>query len=212
MAASEVGLEPLYDFPDFGQTYESDNLFPLFANRVMNRNRRSFASYLNSLGIDSSEPNPMEILAIDGGRRMTDRFEVFPKLPRDANGGFRSRFVLHGSRHASDAAQERLTTLQPNEEMHVTLELTNRAAGRAVQLQTMDYHMIGWAPRYLVHDLVEAMTHAVSDYQAQVVKVTHDSPWQDQQVLIELSGRWPDEYMPMSGDEYQPLAEGGGRA
>ena len=77
-----------------------------------------------------------------------------------------------------------------------------------MQLQTMDYHMIGWAPRYLVHDLVEAMTHAVSDYQAQVVKVTHDSPWQDQQVLIELSGRWPDEYKPMSGDEYQPLAEG----
>lgn len=206
LAANDVGFEPLYDFPEFDRVYQSDHLFPLFANRVMNPNRKSFAGYLNRLAIDESDPDPLEILAIDGGRRMTDRFEVFPQLQRGADGRFRSRFFLHGSRHASDAAQKRLTTLQPDDELYVTLELTNPKTRLAVQLQTTDYHMIGWAPRYLVHDLVEAMTHAPSDYQARVVRVTHDSPWQDQNILIELAGRWPDEYEPMSADEYQALA------
>ena len=36
---------------------------------------------------------------------------------------------------------------------------------------TTDYHMIGWAPRYLVNDLDAAMAHAPGDCQALVVKV-----------------------------------------
>ena len=212
LAEEEVGFEPLYDFPEFDRVYQSDRLFPLFANRVMNPNRKSFADYLNRLAIDGRDPDPLEILAIDGGRRKTDRFEVFPQLQRDSDSGFRSCFFLHGSRHASDAARKRLKKLCADEKLYVTLELTNPATRLAVQLQTTDYHMVGWAPRYLVHDLVKAMTHAPGNYRARVVRVTHDSPWQDQNVLIELAGRWPDEYEPMSSDEYQALVADWDRA
>jgi hypothetical protein len=44
----------------------------------------------------------------------------------------------------------------------VTVELTNPETTTAVQIQTEDYQMLGWAPRYLVHDLVHAMARRSS--------------------------------------------------
>lgn len=204
-AEQKSGFAPLYDFPRFDDVYESNYLFPLFENRVMNRTRRTFGEYVELLAIDNPDPDPLEILAIDGGYRVTDNFEVFPKIAKSSDGGFRCRFFLHGSRHVSEAAQQRLTTLISGEPLYVTIELTNPRAQLAVQLQTTDYHMIGWAPRYLVHDLANAMAHAPSRYRAQVVRVNLESVLYKQRVLIELSGYWPEKYQPMSSKRYQPL-------
>lgn len=75
----------------------------------------------------------------------------------------------------------------------------------AVQIQTAEYHMIGWAPRYLVHDLVTAMAHAPGDYSARVVKMNPVPAPSKQRVLIELSGHWPQGYEPMEADEFKLL-------
>jgi hypothetical protein len=47
--------------------------------------------------------------------------------------------------------------------------LTNPATQLAVQIQTQDYHVIGWSPRYLVSDLVNAIAKAPGEYAAKVV-------------------------------------------
>ena len=65
--------------------------------------------------------------------------------------------------------------------------------------------MIGWAPRYLVRDLIEAMAHA-PHYRAQVVRVNPVPAPSNQHVLIELSGQWPQDYQPMSSPEFQLLS------
>jgi hypothetical protein len=83
----------------------------------------------------------------------------------------RCRFFLHGSRYACPAAIERTDRLQQGEKLYVTLELTNPVAGVAVQIQTTDYHVIGWAPRCLVNDLVQAMARAAGEYAAKVVRI-----------------------------------------
>lgn len=204
-AERESGFAPLYDFPHLNKVYESSRLFPLFENRVMSRSRRTFHDYLEMLAINSQDPDPLEILAIDGGHRMTDSFEVFPKIDKNENGGFRCRFFLHGSRYTSQAAQDRLADLQSGEKLYVAIELTNPVTQMAVQIQTLDYHMIGWAPRYLVRDLAKAMAHAPTEYSARVVRVNSDSLLYRQEILIELGGRWPDEYEPMSSESYQLL-------
>ena len=205
VAERESGFAPLYDFPSFETVYHSQRLFPLFENRVMNRSRKSFQEYLDHLAIDGSDPDPLEILAVDGGYRMTDSFEVFPKIEKRSDGGFRCRFILHGSRHTSPTARKRVDSLRAGEGLYVAIELTNPATQLAVQIQTKDYHMIGWAPRYLVGDLVEAMAHAPSEYRARVVKASAGSLLYRKSVLVELSGRWPDEYRPMSSKNYRLL-------
>ena len=92
----------------------------------------------------------------------------------------------------------------PEEELYVTVELTNPASGLAVQIQTTDYHMIGWAPRYLVGDLARAMTERPRAYAAKVVRLNPVPAPAKQRVLIEMRGKW-DGYEPMEGDDYQPV-------
>ena len=93
------------------------------------------------------------------------------------------------------------------DELRIALELNNPATVLAVQLETPDdYHMIGWAPRYLVKDLFQAICEAPDDICASVVRVNPSPAPAKQRLLIEIKGRWPVGYKPMDTPEFQPLA------
>ncbi|HXP58835.1 MAG TPA: hypothetical protein VN829_00005, partial [Dongiaceae bacterium] len=166
--------------------------------------RKDFAQYLRLLAL-TGQANPIEILSVDGGKRATDSFEVFPKIERLPDGSFLCRFFLHGWRHVCLAAQQRLELLKPGEKLYAALELTNPVTQLAIQIQTQDYHVIGWSPRYLVSDLVSAIASAPGLYQANVVQVNPVPAPATQRLLIELRGHWPD-YEPMTTKEFEPLA------
>lgn len=203
-AHEETGFEPLVDFPDFHERYEASDLFPLFQNRVLAPGRPDFREYLRMLDLPD-QANPIEILSVAGGYRATDSFEVFPKIERNDNGAFCCRFFLHGWRHVSEDDQRRMESLDSGDRLFVAIELTNPATQLAVQLQTEDYHVIGWAPRYLVHDLIGAIAKAPGEYKAQVIRVNPVPAPSKQRLLVELCGHWPD-YEPMITDDFQPLA------
>ncbi|MBW6513093.1 MAG: hypothetical protein K0A93_13445, partial [Desulfuromonadaceae bacterium] len=148
IAKNQAGLQPLDSFPDFHKVYKSSELFPLFKNRIMGEGREDFKEYIRQLGLDPDHADPLEILALTGGERQTDNLEVFPKIERHKNGGFTSRFFVHGWRHVNEPSQQRLATLSEGTQLRVAIELNNPATVLAVQLETPDdYHMIGWAPR-----------------------------------------------------------------
>lgn len=191
------------DFPNLRDDYRSSELFPLFRNRIMTRGRPDFADYLAHLDL-RAEADPIEILAADGGHRVTDTFEVFPKIDKGADGSFRCRFFLHGWRYTNQAAQDRLGGLSPYAGLHVALELTNDAAPLAVQIQTQDYHMIGWAPRYLVKDLMMAIAEGPGNCFAQVIRLNPLEAPSRQRLLIELKGNWGS-HEPMTDEDFQPL-------
>ena len=206
-AIYEVGFKPLPAFPDFTKEYCSDELFPMFQNRVMNRNRGDFAGYLNQMDL-SGDPNPLEILSVDGGQRETDHFEVFPLLLCDGGGHFSCRFFLHGWRYIAKYSQKRLASIQAGDPLLVTLELTNLKTKLGLQIQTMDYCMIGWAPCYLANDLNKAMLHEnekPEDIETKVIKVNHDAPMH-QRYLIEFKGRFK-KYRPMQSEEFKVLSK-----
>jgi hypothetical protein len=202
-AHAGAGFDAVLDFPKLNSAYESAELFPLFRNRVIRAGRRDFSDYLRMLDLPESA-EPVEILAVGGGYKATDSFEVFPKIERRADGFFSCRFFLHGWRHVNAAALGRMEALQPGEPLYVTIELTNPATGLAVQIQSEDYHMIGWAPRYLVSDLVRAIALSPGDYGARVVRINPAPAPSKQRLLVELEGRWPD-YEPMSEGDFTPL-------
>jgi hypothetical protein len=95
----------------------------------------------------------------------------------------------------------------PGEALYVAVELNNPATITALQLQTEDYHMIGWAPRYLVHDLMYAMTHAPGEMSAKVLRFNAMPAPSKQRVLIELKGHLPDSHTPMEYDEFLMLGD-----
>lgn len=194
---------PLWEFPDLTRDYRSSYLFSLFRNRLMSSARPDREDYLRELDLHQ-QADEIEILTVSGGYRVTDAYEVFPKLVKGDGGRFSCRFFLHGWRHVSPAGQHRIDSLKPGEGLQLTLELNNPATVLAVQIQTTDYHMIGWAPRYLVRDLAAAMADSPSMYEAEVVRVNPWSAPSMQRVLIEMRGSWK-RHDPMTAPEFLPL-------
>ncbi len=202
--AQEQAAWPLAaEFPDIDGDYRSADLFATFRNRVMSPRRPDFPDYVRMLALDKSA-DPVELLSVSGGRRVTDRYEVFPKLDRGPDGRFSCRFFVHGWRYAPKAARGRIDSLEAGEELQVALELNNPASGLAVQIQTVDYHMIGWAPRYLIRDLAAAMAESSGDYAARVVRINRVPDPANMRILVEMSSRW-ETHEPMTGGDFRPL-------
>lgn len=205
-ARQEAGFQPLDAFPVLQRCYRSEELFPVFRNRVPNARRKDYPVLMARLGLPEQEADPFEILAVTGGTRQTDNLEVFPRIATQPDGGFRCRFFLHGWRYVSEAAQQRLQQLREGDTLRVALELNNPATGLAIQLQAPDsYLMLGWAPRYLIQDLVKAMGAAPSELSATVGRINLPPSPHNQRVMIEFSGKLPSGLEPMSTREYQPL-------
>ncbi len=205
-AHDRAGFEPLVSFPEFERRYEANQLFPLFRNRILEPNRKDFAEYLRWLDMDPSHADPIEILGLTGGERQTDSLEVFPKVRKLDDGTVRCRFFLHGLRHVSEAARNRAERLSEGEYLQVAIEVNNPATTYAVQLQTADCHLIGWAPRYLVDDLRAALLEH-STVSAAVERINRlDAPYA-RRVLVELRGGVPATFEPMTSDEYKVLAQ-----
>ena len=209
-AQEEAYFLALPEFPELDKEYIAPQLFYLFQNRVMKPNRPDFREHIKRLGLpEDSNPDPFQILSVSGGQRATDCYEVFPKIAKNAEGGFTARFFLYGWRHANEAAQNRLARLEPGEELYVALDLNNPVAKVDVQFQTQDYHMIGWAPRYLVSDLAKAIAGSPCEYEAKVVRINPVPAPMKQRVLIELRGNLG-EHEPMIGKDFLPLVEAAG--
>jgi len=206
-AREKAGFQPLDAFPRFDQVYESAELFPLFQNRLISERREDYPEHVARLGFPPGLADPFEILAISGGKRQTDNLEVFPKIQKRRDGSFACRFFLHGWRHVNAASQDRLTKLQPGDPLQVSLELNNPATGAAIQLQTAsDYFMVGWAPRYLVDDILDAIAKAPDVLTAKVVRMNPPPAPYNQRVLGQLEGRFGEDFEPMSTEEFQTLA------
>lgn len=203
-AQKEMGFSPLDAFPKFERVYEAGELFPLFQNRIPSSKRGDYEEFVNRLGLTSRDADPFEILSVTGGERQTDNLEVFPKIIKEADGRFRCRFFVHGWRHVSISAQERLNTLHEGDILRVALEINNPATDIAIQLATADdYHMIGWAPRYLIQDMLKALATRPEKVDATIIRVNPSPAPYNQRVLVELVGHFPDDFEPMSSEEFQ---------
>jgi hypothetical protein len=205
-AKEKAGFQPLDAFPKFETLYESAELFPLFQNRLISTKREDYNEYLMRLDLSPERADPFEILAISGGGKQTDNLEVFPKIQTRRDGSFSCKFFLHGWRHVNTPSQERLSALQSGEPLQVSVELNNPATGSAVQLQTAnDYFMLGWAPRYLMRDVLQAIAGGPGNVSAHVVRINPPPAPHNQRVLVELKGRFTADYEPMSSEEFLPL-------
>lgn len=202
-AQEEAGYPLAAEFPELDGDYREVELFPTFRNRVMSPHRPDFLDYVRTLDLTKTA-DPVELLAVGGGMRVTDNYEVFPKLIKGLDGGFTCRFFIHGWRYTPKAARRRIDGLEGDEELRIALELNNPVGQLAVQIQTTDYHMIGWAPRYLIDDLAKAMAESSGDYSARIVRVNRPLDPANQRILVEMSSRW-DTHEPMSGEDFRPL-------
>lgn len=203
------GAERHDEFPglpgltDLHQIHESPALFPVFANRVMPRDRADYGSFVEQLDL-SVEADPFEVLGRSEGVRATDRIEVFPDAEPTADGQLSTLFFARGIRHL-DGASDAVDCLDVGDQLVLVPEPTNAVNPRAMLLNTRTGAGVGWAPDYLLdllHDL-EQLNGA-----APAIEVEHVNPGSvapHLRLLCRASAPWPVGFEPFTGPDFQPL-------
>jgi hypothetical protein len=182
------GFRPLLGFPDLYSTYNSANLFPLFAQRAMDPRRPDFHRYVKSLGLDG-EPGPWEQITRSEGHRQGDTIQLLPE-PTVTDGALTCLFLVHGIRHAHetpktlggqqvsvtrDQIEHALAQLKHGDELFLAAEPDNPRNPLAL-LVTAGNVPVGYLPDLLAED-VQRLIHRA----AITVTVEHvngpDAPW-----------------------------------
>lgn len=206
--SEKPGFAPFVGMADRDRVYESEQLFPLFANRLLSESRPEYEDFLQWGGFDATtRPDPISILGVTEGLRQTDAIEVFPCPHPDAEGCYLNRFFLHGLRWLPPAALERASRLLVDEHLRLFPDFQNKDDPHAVGMRTDSERMIvGYFPRYLAHDVWELFRSCDVDFlRVTVVRVNPAAPLQNR-VLCQLRACWPEGFMPCSSDDFQPLA------
>lgn len=205
--ARKPGFRPFPGMDSLEQVYESDDLFPLFANRLLSKSRPEYEAYLRWSGFDPNiPPDPIVVLGVTEGIRQTDAVEVFPCPERDANGCYFNKFFLHGIRWMPDAAVARIGALNEGEHLKLMLDLQNEHDPHAVAVRTeTDQMQIGYVPRYLANDVRQLFQECCPDFiELYVARVNRDAPLQNR-VLCQMHACWPDGFQPCSGEDFEPI-------
>jgi hypothetical protein len=209
-ARTLAGFQPFAEMPRLDDIYESDELFPLFSNRLLAPSRPEYHAYLTWSGFDAKHPpDPIAILAVTEGLRATDYLELFPCPSPDVSGCYLNKFFVHGIRHMPSAAQARVATLKPGDSLLPMFDDFNPHDPNAVAVRTVaDCMMIGYVPRYLARE-VRDMCNACgpSSVELQVERVNPNAPLQ-QKLLCRMRSCWPDDFSPCRGEEFQPIVAG----
>lgn len=203
-AERHVGFPGLPGLPDLHRVHESTALFPVFANRVMPRDRSDYGRFVEQLDL-SVEADPFEVLGRSEGVRATDRIEVFPGAEATVDGQLSTLFFARGIRHL-DGASRAVGQLRVGDALVLVREPTNEVNPRAMLLNTETGEPVGWAPDYLL-DLLDELGQLNAAMPA--VAVEHVNPptvAPHLRLLCRVSAPWPLRYEPFTGPDFQPLA------
>lgn len=205
-AESLERFRPFAGFPELHRTYESDRLFSLFSNRVMPRDRPDFGRYVERLDLHA-EPEPFEILARSGGRKATDRVEVFPAPePDPVTGRLHCMFFARGIRHI-EGASENVIRLQPGDDLQLIPDRENPVNPQALLLRSNWGGTLGYVPDYLVNFLNDMVGLCHGDLGIAVEHVNPPDTPGHLRLLCRVETCVLERYEPFSEPSFRPLVD-----
>lgn len=202
-AAQFDGFDGLPGLGDLHRVYESEQLFPVFRNRLMPRRRADYEDFVQRLNLDI-ETDPFEVLIRSEGRKETDRVEVFAHPERTADGQLTTLFFLRGVRHLPGAL-EAVREVQPGDVLQLVDDPTNDVNAQAVLISSRTGRQIGWVPDCLV-STVHELRQLGARLELTAEHVNPEGAPNHMRVLCRLRAPWPQGYEPLTGPEYQRIA------
>jgi hypothetical protein len=199
---------PFGRMEDLDAVYESLELFPLFANRLLSKKRPEYHDFLQWLDVPAGQDDPLTLLARTGGIRETDTLAVFPCPERQSDNTYSVQFFSHGLRHLSAGSAERVHNLRPGEQLYLMLDFQNSHDPWAVALRTDDpLALVGFCPRYFAQDFRLLLDRSGPKAVRVIVeRVNHDAPVQ-LRLLCRFTAPWPEGFRPCAEEAYEPLAQ-----
>lgn len=204
-AASEYFI-PFSGMEDLGKTYVSNDLFPLFKNRLLSERRPEYPKFIKWLALDNKENlSPLDILGRSGGIRGTDQLQTFQRIKLDEDGHFEHFFFSHGISYLTDSAQERVSSLTKEEKLFLCLDCQNPYDDNAVLIRTeTPTEIVGYCPRYLAKDISTLLKFDDSCISLSVEAIDRQAP-SNYRLMLKLEGHVPARYRKeyMEHSEYQ---------
>ncbi len=174
---------------DVSETYVSEELFPLFKNRLLSPKRPEYPRFINWLGLIGDSVKPIEILARSGGLRSTDQLQMFKKIDIDDSGNFEHFFFLHGLSHLNTMASNRVSKLKHGDMLHLCLDVQNTYDSEAVVVRADNpAEIVGYCPRYFTTDIKKMLLDKPTSVLLSVEKISEDAP-HNYRLLCKLSGK-----------------------
>ena len=206
-AQASKNFRPFGRMTDLNTVYLSSELFPLFANRVLNESRPEYPDYLRWLGLPEGQPNELEVLARSGGLRATDTLEVFPCPSPTPNNEYVVHFFSRGIRHLLPENQTRIPSLQVGQRLYLMKDVQNPVDAYALLMRTASpVANVGYCPAYFSSEFTRLLDILGSDkVKVTVERVNPDAPMQFR-LLCQLTAPWPEKFKPCSMEQFQVIA------
>jgi len=197
---------PFGTMVDLERVYTSEDLFPLFENRLLNRNRPEFKRMLSWLDIEEEDYDPLDVLALTEGKRGTDSLEIFPCPTISSDNIYRMSFFSHGLRYIDERATASLEDLKEGDLLYLLPDPQNRYDPNAIIMRSDDpVRFAGYCPRYIVkdfHSLLKdvdpAMIHVT------IKRLNFDAP-APYRILCNIRAKCPDGFRPCSDPLFEPI-------
>lgn len=169
--------------------YVSNELFPFFKNRLLQKNRPEYKKLLEWLALVDINEDPMDILIGTGGLRSTDSFELIPQ-PIIRDNKLSLNFFVRGLRYLTDCSLDFVDRLEEGAILLLMKDFQNPKDNKAFALRTSDAPvMIGYLPKYFcsgIYNLIDKNKSPI----IKVIKINKDAPL-DMRCLCNASASTP---------------------
>jgi hypothetical protein len=197
---------PFERMRDVKKMYFSMELFPLFANRLLNKSRPEYSNFLRWLNLDPTiSPDPLLLLARSGGVRATDLLRVFA-LPEfiTPQGSYEVYFFSQSLRSLWVEMPPQVDQL-PGQRLRVVHD------GRfSLVLERDETVNMGEMPGYLAKVFRSVLDDPEKPVTTTVVRVNLEAPWQ-LKVLCKLTFQQKDMVQLFKEEEFQVISSGPSR-
>ena len=204
--AMAENFSPFGNMTDLNLVYRSDQLFPIFSNRVLSQKRPEFDSFLDWLDITREDYDPLDVLALTEGKRITDSLEMFQCPVKNEKSQYEMSFFVHGLRHINNLSESRMIKFNNNERLYISLDIQNPKDANAIMLRSDDpVTHIGYCPRYLTNDFHELRKRSsVDKIEFRVRRFNPEAPLA-YRLMCSVTAPWPDDFEPCASENFKPI-------
>lgn len=180
---------PFSGMENLEKTYVSTELFPLFKNRLLSKNRPEYPRFIDWLGLSAENVSPISVLGRSGALRGTDTLQMFNRIEVNSDGSFEHIFFAHGLSHLAPSALDRVSNLKEGELLCLCLDCQNSYDGNAIIIRANNpAEIVGYCPRYFTKYIGEFLRQNSSNISLYVETLSKSAP-ANYQLMCRLKGK-----------------------
>jgi hypothetical protein len=206
IAKKESYFHELASFPSLEKVYVSEELFPVFSNRLLPRSRPEYKNYLRWMSISQGEDNPMLLLARSGGKRVTDNLQVFSSPQLDQKGNYFIHFFAEGMDSLPKDSLKYIEGLSIGERLLVS-EVQNSGDKKVALLkgdEMKEPEILGYLPGFLIENLTGVLGERSMHVSVEGINLP-PAPLQFR-LLCRMTFAQHIDFQPFTNEIYQPIS------